>query len=70
MLAKACLPRTLTPHKLRHGAASLLLNEGVPVPLVSRYLGHANPGITMKVYAHVLDGTSHVAATAMDGLLG
>ena len=60
----------LTFHVLRHGAASLLLNEGVPVPVVSRYLGHANPGITMKVYAHVLDGTSHVAASAMDGLLG
>ena len=64
------MPDTLTFHQLRHGAASLLLNEGVPVPVVSRYLGHANPGITMKVYAHVLDGTSHVAAEAMNGLLG
>jgi site-specific recombinase XerC len=53
------MPETLTFHRLRHGAASYLLNENVPVPVVSRYLGHANPGITMKVYAHVLDGTSH-----------
>ncbi len=66
----AGLPNTLTPHALRHGAASLLLNEGVPITVTSRYLGHANPGITMKVYAHVLDGTSHVAASAMDDALG
>ena len=63
------MPDTLTFHQLRHGAASFLLNEGVPVPVVSRYLGHANPSITMKVYAHVLDGTSHVAAAAMDNIL-
>jgi integrase len=66
----AGLPDTLTPHALRHGAASLLLNEGVAITVTSRYLGHANPAITMKVYAHVLDGTSHVAASAMDEALG
>ncbi len=47
MVRKAQMPEKLTYHKLRHGAASLLLNEGVPIPVVSRYLGHANPGITM-----------------------
>src|SRR5215203_3487716 len=57
-LRRAGLPETLTPHQLRHGTASLLLNQNVPVPVVSKYLGHANPGITMKVYAHVIDGTS------------
>jgi integrase len=69
-IRRAGLPPTLNPHALRRGAGSLLLNEGVPVPVVSRYLGHANPGITMRVYAHVLDGTSHIAASAMDDLLG
>jgi len=41
-LRRAGLPETLTPHQLRHGTASLLLNQNVPVPVVSRYLGHAN----------------------------
>ncbi len=68
-LRKAGLPETLTPHKLRHGAASVLLNEGVPLPIVSRYLGHANTGVTARVYAHVLDGTPHVAAEAMNRML-
>jgi integrase len=67
---KAAMPKTLTYHRLRHGAASLLLNEGVPIPVVNRYLGHANPGFIMKVYAHTIDGTSHVAAAAMDSTLG
>jgi integrase len=70
MLAKARLPQSLTFHKLRHGAASLLLNQNVPIPVVSRYLGHANPGATMRVYAHMIDGTSGMAASGMDEALG
>src|SRR5215203_2236296 len=69
-LRRAGLPETLTPHQLRHGTASLLLNQNVPVPVVSRYLGHANPGITMKVYAHMIDGTSGMAADGIDSALG
>lgn len=68
-LRRAGLPESLTPHGLRHGAASLLLNQNVPIPVVSRYLGHANPGITMKIYAHQIDGTSGMAANAIDDLL-
>jgi integrase len=69
-LRRAGLPETLTPHQLRHGTASLLLNQNVPIPVVSRYLGHANSGITMKVYAHVIDGTSGMAGKAIDEALG
>ena len=69
-LRKAGLSETLTPHQLRHGTASLLLNQNVPVPVVSKYLGHANPGITMKVYAHMIDGTSGIAAEGIDDALG
>jgi len=41
-------------HDLRHTHASHLLAEGWNVPKVSRRLGHANPGITMTIYAHAL----------------
>lgn len=68
-LRKAELPETLTPHQLRHGTASILLNQNVPVPVVSKYLGHANPGVTMKVYAHMIDGTSGIAAQGIDAAL-
>ena len=68
-LRKAGLPESLTPHQLRHGTASMLLNQNVPIPVVSKYLGHANPGITMKVYAHMIDGTSGAAAQGIDSAL-
>ncbi len=40
---KAGLPEGSYYHNLRHGAASLLLNQSVPVPVVSRYLDHGDP---------------------------
>jgi len=30
------------------------LSENVPITLVSKILGHANPAITMAIYAHEL----------------
>jgi integrase len=41
-------------HDLRHIHATLLLKAGVPVPVVAAWLGHADPAITLRVYAHVL----------------
>jgi len=55
----------VTPHGLRHLHASLLLHEGVPVTAVSARLGHANPAITLKVYAHALAGQDAQAAMAI-----
>jgi len=41
-----------TVHSLRHFFASRLLADYVPVPEVSRIIGHSNPNVTMTVYAH------------------
>ena len=41
-------------HDLRHTAASLLLNQGIPVIAVSRRLGHAKASITLDVYGHLI----------------
>ena len=49
-------PGRLSLHSLRHGFASLLIANGLNVVYVSRQLGHANPTITLKVYAHLFDG--------------
>jgi integrase len=53
MLTRAGLPR-LTPHGLRHGAATLMVAKGVPMRHVAEQLGHKNPALTARVYAHVL----------------
>jgi integrase len=69
MLRKAGLPETTRYHDLRHGAASLLLSQGVPVPAVSTLLGHRDSSITLRVYAHMIEGIDGLAAQAMDDLL-
>ena len=43
----------VTLHGLRHSAASAMLLAGVPLLVVSRQLGHANPQVTATVYAHL-----------------
>lgn len=69
ILENAGLPRETTFHSLRHGAASILLGQNVPIPVVSRYLGHSNPATTMRIYAHMMDGMGDVAASGMDDAL-
>jgi integrase len=59
----------VTPHGLRHLHASLLLDEGIPVTAVSARLGHANPQITLKIYAHALAGQDGQAAQAIGQVL-
>lgn len=44
----------LTPHALRHGAATLMLAGGVPMRHIAEQLGHRNPALTARVYAHVI----------------
>ncbi|MEO7058541.1 MAG: tyrosine-type recombinase/integrase [Lapillicoccus sp.] len=56
-------------HDLRHLHASLLLKAGVPVHVVAHRLGHADPSITLRVYAHVLDDQASHAATAFAAIL-
>jgi integrase len=69
LLKASGLPQERRFHDLRHTAASLLLGEGVPVPVVCHLLGHADSGITLKVYAHMLPDQQGMAALAMNGLI-
>ncbi len=48
------LPEGLSPHSLRHTFASLLFEAGATVPYVMAQLGHADPKVTLSIYAHVL----------------
>lgn len=57
----AGLPR-IGVHGLRHTWATLALRAGVPVKVVSQRIGHADPAVTMQVYAHALEGDDATAA--------
>ena len=49
-------------HDLRHVHATLLLQAGVPVKVVSERLGHAQISLTLDIYAHVLPAMDADAA--------
>jgi integrase len=53
-------------HVLRHTAASAWLAAGVDIRTVAEYLGHSDPGFTLRVYAHLMPDASDRARTAMD----
>lgn len=53
-------------HTFRHTCASLLFEAGRNVKQVQAWLGHADPGFTLKTYIHLMD--SGVGdATFLDG---
>jgi Phage integrase family/Phage integrase, N-terminal SAM-like domain/Arm DNA-binding domain len=55
----------VTFHSLRHFTATTLAAEGVGIRTIAGRLGHANPGITLRTYAHFLDAADREAATAI-----
>jgi integrase len=53
---------------LRHTCATLFLTKGVHPKIVSEVLGHANIGITLDTYSHVLPNMQEKAVAAMDAI--
>lgn len=57
-------------HALRHHYASVLLENGVSIRAVSEYLGHHDPGFTLRTYAHLMPESEDRARAAIDAVLG
>jgi integrase len=68
VLEKAGLPK-IRFHDLRHTAASLMLNHGVPVIVASTRLGHSKPSITLDIYGHLYQEMQDEVARKMDELV-
>ncbi|HEY4189340.1 MAG TPA: tyrosine-type recombinase/integrase [Candidatus Limnocylindrales bacterium] len=66
---RAGLP-TATLHQLRHTAATMLLAEGIPLAVISEWLGHSGIGVTIAHYAAVVPALHRQAADALDRALG
>jgi integrase len=56
------------PYDLRHSAASWLISKGVDIVAVSLMLGHADPSITLRIYAHAMPGSRAQVGVAMEQL--
>jgi integrase len=56
----------LTPHELRHTAASLAISAGANVKAVQRMLGHASAAVTLDVYSDLFDTDLDAVSSALD----
>lgn len=56
----------ITPHDLRHTAASLAIASGANVKAVQRMLGHASAAMTLDVYAGLFGDDLDAVAVALD----
>ncbi len=56
----------LTPHELRHTAASLAISAGANVKSVQRMLGHASAAMTLDVYSGLFDDDLDRVAEELD----
>ena len=59
----------ITPHDLRHTAASLAVSAGANVKAVQRMLGHAKASMTLDTYADLFDDDLDDVAASLDAAI-
>ncbi|TFC85797.1 site-specific integrase [Cryobacterium sp. TmT2-59] len=59
---------SITPHDLRHTAASLAISAGANVKAVQRMLGHASAAMTLDTYADLFDDDLDAVSERMDAV--
>lgn len=53
-------------HQLRHYYASVMLANGVDIRALAEYLGHSDPGFTLRIYCHLLPSGADRARQAVE----
>lgn len=56
----------MTLHMLRHCNATMLLNMGVDLKIISDHLGHCDINVTADIYADVLTATKKIVADSIE----
>lgn len=57
-------------HQLRHAFASTALAGGVDIRALAEYLGHHDPGFTLRTYTHLMPSSRDRARVAIDDAYG
>ena len=68
VLAYAGIDKPSTLHQLRHTFATQALNAGIPITVVSKWLGHANISVTYNTYIHVLESAEAAAVELLEAI--
>ena len=58
------------PTECTHFYASVLLSQGVSIKELAAYLGHNDPGFTLRTYTHLVPSSYERARMAIDGVFG
>lgn len=69
VVAAAGIDKPVTTHWARHTGATLLLNAGVPIEIVSKVCGHSTIKMTEKIYAKLLPRTVVEAVNEIENKL-
>ena len=67
-LRRAGLPHQRV-HDLGHGYATLMLEAGVPLTVISKSLGHADLGTTSDIYRHLTQTMQEQTAATMAAIM-
>lgn len=65
----AGIDKPISSHWARHTGATMLLNSGMNMEIVSKVLGHSSTKITREVYAKLLDETVADAMTRFEDMM-
>lgn len=68
-LVDAAGVRRIRLHDVRHTYATLSLDEGVPLKIVSDRIGHADTTVTEQIYVHTSTGHDRDAAEPIGRLI-
>ena len=66
---RAGLDRRWRLHDLRHWSATMSIAQGHDIRTVANRLGHANPAMTLRVYAHAVESADTAVAAALGSVL-
>lgn len=63
------IPDNLTPHDLRHTAATIMIANNLDPRSVAGVLGHSNTSTTLNIYSYFFRSKSKEAANIMENVL-
>ncbi len=66
LFRKLKMPKGASLHSLRHTHVSEMIDEGVPLSVISARLGHSSIRTTADIYAHMIHGQDDEAARRWD----